>query len=255
MKLENLAICILSHERHEKIKKTLDSYKESSFLDLVDESFIYFNQMSKDDISLAEDYEMVYCGCEYNLGIGWGMTSAINVVESDYVLFLENDFILPTSKEETYRQLSMGLELVKKNELDLVKYRSLKDHFTTCNETKNWFDQGGRHGFEPEVWHLGFTADDEYGHNNLDICELIAKDDDIEMWRMSSQYAHWSNNHFLCRRDWFLEYASQIGFDLRHRVLKNHTRHPDFEGQIGDSWVKKKCNVGIIKPALFEHQY
>ena len=49
--------------------------------------------MSKDDISLAEDYEMVYCGCEYNLGIGWGMTSAINVVESDYVLFLENDFL------------------------------------------------------------------------------------------------------------------------------------------------------------------
>ena len=146
MKLENLAVCILSYERHEKIKKTLDSYKDSGFLDMVDESFIYFNKMSKDDISLAEDYEMVYCGCEYNLGIGWGMTSAINVAESDYVLFLENDFILPTSKEETYRQLSMGLELVKKNELDLVKYRSLKDHFTTCNETKNWFDQGERYG-------------------------------------------------------------------------------------------------------------
>ena len=183
------------------------------------------------------------------------MVSAINVAESDYVLFLENDFILPTSKEETYRQLSMGLELVKQNELDLVKYRSLEDHFTTCNETKSWFEKGGRHAFEPYVWHLGFTADDEYGHNNLDICELIAKDDEIEMWRMSSQHAHWSNNPFLCRRDWFLEYASQIGLDLRHRVLKEYTRHPDFEGNIGDSWVKKKCNVGIIKPALFEHQY
>ncbi len=56
-------------------------------------------------------------------------------------------------------------------------------------------------------------------------------------------------------KDWFLEYASQIGLDLRHRVLKEYTRHPDFEGEIGDSWVKKKCNVGIIKPALFEHQY
>ena len=130
MKLENLAVCILSYERHEKIKKTLDSYKESSFLDMVDESFIYFNKMSKDDISLAEDYEMVYCGCEYNLGIGWGMVSAINVAESDYVLFLENDFILPTSKEETYRQLSMGLELVKQ--------RDAKSRAAARAKTERW---------------------------------------------------------------------------------------------------------------------
>ena len=58
--IRKLTICIL-HERHEKIKKTLDSYKESSFFDLL-MKVLFTNQMDKDDISLAEDYEMVYCG-------------------------------------------------------------------------------------------------------------------------------------------------------------------------------------------------
>ena len=255
MKLENLAVCILSYGRHEKIKKTLDSYKESSFLDMVDESFIYFNKMSKDDISLAEDYEMVYCGCEYNLGIGWGMVSAINVVESDYVLFLEGDFILPLSKDDTYRQLSMGLSLVKQKKLDIVKYRFLKDYLTTSNEAKNWLSKGGRKCFRDNVSYIGFAVEENFGHENSDICELIDKDDEVEMWKMSSQYACWSNNPFLCNKQWFLDYASEIGFNINSRVLEDRDRHPDFELQVEDSWAKKNCNVGIIKPALFEHQY
>ena len=189
-----------------------------------------------------------------NLGIGWGMIKAIEDINTDYVLFLENDFELQANKKDIYRQLELGLRNIKNGKIDIIKYRQIKNYITTSNEAKGWEDTEGRKGCEEKNWWIGFAVEQNFGYKNSDICEEIDKKDEDILWRMSCQYANWSNNPFLCKKEWFLEVAALRDFT----VMKNpaNSRSPDFEEQmaINGWWQKQDYKVGIL-PGLFLHQY
>ena len=53
----------------------------------------------------------VWGGDEFNYGIAWGMIKAIEGLNTDSVLFLEEDFYLSESKEETKEENLLNLEL------------------------------------------------------------------------------------------------------------------------------------------------
>lgn len=255
MKMNELGVSILSWGRHDKLKTSLESYKNNDLFDLVGDANIFFNEHKPEDEKLAGQYPLRLDGNNQNVGIGWGMVFSVMLSHAPYVLFLENDFELAATKEETYNQLSLGLDFIKQGNLDIVKYRRLDNYKTTCNETKNWYDRGERWGCAEENWHVGFTADDDFGNNNRDICNLLSIGD-VELWGMSSENAGWSNNPFMCKREWFLEFAESVGFNVNNFLvdsLKN-VNTLDFEQQIKDKWIEKGANVGIINPALFNHQ-
>ena len=109
MKLEDIGVVVLSHGRRDKLEKSLKSYEENGLTDMVGDKFIFFNEISSDDISLIEnDFKIFeWGGHPQNLGIGWGMTSAIDEIQTDYVLFLENDFELQSDKKDIYLQLEI----------------------------------------------------------------------------------------------------------------------------------------------------
>ena len=201
-KLDDIGIVVLSHGRLNKLEKSLISYKENGLLELVGDNFIFFNEVSSDDISLIErDFkEFEWGGHPLNLGIGWGMTKAIEDVNTEYVLFLENDFELASAKEDIYKQMELGLRNLRKNKVDIIKYRKVKDYLKTSNEAKRWV---GRKGCEERNWWIGFAEEENFGYDNSDICEEIDRVDDIVLWKMSCRYANWSNNPFLCKADWF----------------------------------------------------
>ena len=201
-KLDDIGIVVLSHGRLNKLEKSLISYKENGLLEMVGDNFIFFNEVSSDDISLIErDFkEFEWGGHPLNLGIGWGMTKAIEDVNTEYVLFLENDFELASAKEDIYKQMELGLRNLRKNKVDIIKYRKVKDYLKTSNEAKRWV---GRKGCEERNWWIGFAEEENFGYDNSDICEEIDRVDDIVLWKMSCRYANWSNNPFLCKADWF----------------------------------------------------
>ena len=122
-KLDDIGIVVLSHGRLNKLEKSLISYKENGLLEMVGDNFIFFNEVSSDDISLIErDFkEFEWGGHPLNLGIGWGMTKAIEDVNTEYVLFLENDFELASAKEDIYKQIELGLRNLRKNKVDIIK--------------------------------------------------------------------------------------------------------------------------------------
>ena len=256
MKLEDIGVVVLSHGRRDKLEKSLKSYEENGLTDIVGDNFIFFNEIANDDISLIEnDFKMFeWGGHPNNLGIGWGMIKAIEDINTDYVLFLENDFELQANKKDIYRQLELGLRNIKNGKIDIIKYRQIKNYITTSNEAKGWEDTEGRKGCEEKNWWIGFAVEQNFGYKNSDICEEIDKKDEDILWRMSCQYANWSNNPFLCKKEWFLEVAALRDFT----VMKNpaNSRSPDFEEQmaINGWWQKQDYKVGIL-PGLFLHQY
>ena len=255
-KLNDIGIAVLSHGRLDKLKKSLRSYVDNGLTDIIGDNFIFFNEIANDDISLIEnDFKMFeWGGHPNNLGIGWGMIKAIEDINTDYVLFLENDFELQANKKDIYRQLELGLRNIKNGKIDIIKYRQIKNYITTSNEAKGWEDTEGRKGCEEKNWWIGFAVEQNFGYKNSDICEEIDKKDEDILWRMSCQYANWSNNPFLCKKEWFLEVAALRDFT----VMKNpaNSRSPDFEEQmaINGWWQKQDYKVGIL-PGLFLHQY
>ena len=255
-KLNDIGIAVLSHGRLDKLEKSLRSYVDNGLADIIGDNFIFFNEIANDDISLIEnDFKMFeWGGHPNNLGIGWGMIKAIEDINTDYVLFLENDFELQANKKDIYRQLELGLRNIKNGNIDIIKYRILKDYITTSNEAKRWEDTEGRKGCEEKNWWIGFAVEQNFGYKNSDICEEIDKKDEDILWRISCQYANWSNNPFLCKKEWFLEVAALRDFT----VMKNpaNSRSPDFEEQmaINGWWQKQDYKVGIL-PGLFLHQY
>ena len=155
MKLENIGVAMLSHGRRDKLEKSLKSYEENGLTDMVGDNFIFFNGVANDDIGLIEnDYKKFeWGGHPNNLGIGWGMTSAIDEVQTEYVLFLENDFELQSDKKDIYLQLEMGYRNIKEGKVDIVKYRKLDDYINTSNEARLWHIRKGRQGVE-ETGHM-----------------------------------------------------------------------------------------------------
>ena len=192
------------------------------------------------------------------------MVKAIEECDAEYVLFLENDFELVSNKKDIYRQLELGLRNLKKGKIDIIKYRQIKDYINTSNEAKTWRGEAdfsghkrgssGRNGCDERNWWIGFAIEENFGYDNLDICEEIDKEGDCVLWRMSCQYANWSNNPFLCKKEWFLELAKSRGFSVMGNP--SNQRSPDFEEQveINNWWQKQNYRVGIL-PGLFIHQY
>ena len=121
MKLKDIGVVVLSHGRRDKLEKSLKSYEENGLIDMVGDNFIFFNEVSSDDISLIEnDYKKFeWGGHPVNCGIGWGMVKGITECNTKYVLFLENDFELTTNKNDIYKQLELGFRNLDKGEVDI----------------------------------------------------------------------------------------------------------------------------------------
>ena len=265
MKLENIGVVVLSHGRRDKLEKSLKSYEENGLIDMVGDNFIFFNEISSDDISLIEnDYKKFeWGGHPVNCGIGWGMIKGITECNAKYVLFLENDFELAVNNNDIYKPLELGLRNLDKGKVDIIKYRQIKDYINTSNEARHWAgevdftgnnkSEKARKGCEEKNWWIGFAVEEKFGNNNPDICEKIDQEDGAVLWRMSCQYANWSNNPFLCRKEWFLELAFKLGFT--EMTSPPNSRSPDFEEQVEANgwWQKQDYKVGIL-PGLFIHQ-
>ena len=264
MKLNDIGVVVLSHGRIDKLEKSLESYVHQGLIDIIDDNFIFFNEISNDDINLIGNYDRFeWGGHQQNLGIGWGMVKAIAESNAEYILFLENDFELDSNKEDIYKQLQLGLRNIKNGKVDIVKYRKLSDYITTSNEVKRWVSEvdsfgcptvngnGGREGCDPKNWWVGFAAEEKFGYNNTDICEQIDKEDDEIIWKMSTEHFNWSNNPFLCGKDWFLNIARSRGFDEMEKVA--NSRNPDFEEQMNGWWQEQPYFGGILT-GIFTHQ-
>ena len=264
MRLEDIGVVVLSHGRRDKLEKSLKSYEENGLTDMVGDNFIFFNEVSSDDISMIEnDYKKLeWGGHPVNCGIGWGMVKSITECNSKYVLFLENDFELTSNKNDIYKQLELGLRNLNKGEVDIIKYRQIKDYINTSNEAVQWpckeepihnRSEKARKGCEEKNWWIGFAVEENFGYDNKDICEKIDHEGASVLWRMPCQYANWANNPFLCSKEWFLELADKVGF--KEMISPSNSRSPDFEQQIEINrwWQKQDYRVGIL-PGLFVHQ-
>ncbi len=97
IKLTNeFSIGYLSWKKPELLESTLESHLNNGLFNLIpaDNRIVFFQEISKADIKLAEKYNCQYLGNDQNIGI---LNAFINLVEkcnTKYFIFCENDFTL-----------------------------------------------------------------------------------------------------------------------------------------------------------------
>lgn len=121
----SLTIGILSWNAHKTLLNTLKSYKLFGLDKLADQKIIFFQQMKKADIEIAENHGYEYIGSPNNIGIAAAYKELVEHTTSDLFLFLENDWLLLEAAKE---KITDGETILEMREADVVRYRHRKHH-------------------------------------------------------------------------------------------------------------------------------
>jgi len=116
----SLSIAMLGWRAQKTTERTLESYARAKLYDNAEEFFIYFNQLSDNDRSMAGRFGVRALGTSENLGIWGGMDAEAAAAKGDYILFLQDDHPVVVSPDETTHWLSASLEFLKADKADIV---------------------------------------------------------------------------------------------------------------------------------------
>lgn len=203
----NLSIGILTWNAHNTLRNTLESYKKSGLLDMVNDVCIFAQEGKEVDYKLASDYGTDIILSPNNVGIGMGLTTLAHAAETDNILLLENDWIiLPEYFSTVYRELSKGIDMIEKNKADVVKFRSRRvpgDPLYTLQFANREFDSP-KHLFECVHWRE---------NPDQDFPEHISKDSETGLYYAKSKYANQTNNPCIYNKEFYIKNISPFSGD------------------------------------------
>ena len=212
----NLSIGILTWNAHSTLQNTLESYKRSGLLDMVNDVCIFAQEGNDIDYKIAAKYGTDVILSPTNIGIGLALNNLAEEAETDNILLLENDWIiLPEFFSSVHQELVKGMNMLDQNKADVVKYRSRKtpgDPLYTLQFANCEFDSP-KHLFECLHW----REDPE-----VDFPEHISKDSETGMYYAKSKYANQTNNPCLYKKDFYIKNISPFsgeGVQLEEKIF------------------------------------
>src|SRR3972149_7344977 len=116
-----MTMAVLSWGAHQTLINTLQSYEDNGLDD--SQKLIFFQEISKDDIQIAEFFEYDYIGEKTNIGIGQALRRLVDEATGDFFLFLENDWKLIEKAQPTISQAKL---FISAGMADCVKLRHRK---------------------------------------------------------------------------------------------------------------------------------
>ena len=258
---------ILSWGAPRTVANTLRQY--GSFPRRFSEFKIFFQEMSDADRAVADAAGVPYEGRAENVGIQAGMRWVVEGLTGEYVLYLENDFILDVPEEEAVAELSRALEWIRSGRVDIVRLRSrfnpgepliaprkYSEVFTPADIDPRFRLYGQIRKAHPLVrWLRPFksrraAARAAYVEREPErlFPGIFAREP--EGLVTSSRYLNWTNNPVLLRRDLFLRIADYADAHPSRRTVGGF---PDFEKPLNCRWWRAQ-NLRIGLPdGIFTH--
>jgi hypothetical protein len=141
-----LSLGLLSWRAHETLRKTLASYR--SLLPLVDEAVIFFNSITAEDRSIANEFGFRAEGSQDNLGILGGTLSLVRCLHGDLVLLTQNDNPVNVAPDVLRERIDFGNRMLTSGTVDMVRLWNRYDP-TFSDRSKYlryWPEEGGSDG-------------------------------------------------------------------------------------------------------------
>ena len=231
---DTFCIACLSWRRPGILKQTLETYKANGFLKYANEKVVYFNQITNADRLVAQEYDFTIMGSNRNVGIGRAFRTMACNTKSKFILFLENDFSLVESEENTVKQLDVCKKLLNDN-ISVIRLRHKNRHGKPLYSKDAWKRTGKM--LNTHLLNLVHCIDKDFPP------EIEEKElDKIRYWYTTAKHANYTNNPTMYDREWFND---KVGpFCQRNSIA--------LEGDIQPWWGKQDFLVAQTE-GLFCH--
>lgn len=232
-----ITVGILTWGSHQTLRNTLASYKSGGLLEFVDEVILFAQEISNEDLNIAEEYNIKIIGKPDNIGIGRAFTALMKSSSNEVVLILENDWVLVESPAKTFHLLEDGYDLITTKQIDFAKYRSRQRPGAPLY-TRQY---AGREMDSPP--HL-FDCVHYREHPDVLFPDKIGKihGKNHDWYVCNSRWANHTNNPFMCSKEFYLKNITPFSGD-----------GIDLEGKIFEWWQEQNFTVGH-SDGLFMHE-
>lgn len=236
-----VSLLILSWQSHKTLLATLESYKKHGLLDSCDDKLIFFQQISSKDIRIAKRYGLQYYGAGENIGIGAAYRYLAERARHPYILYLQNDFRLIHNVKTDASELTDGIELLEKHDIDVVLYRS-RQH----PGEPNWAADnvpGNEQRWQSHLFNALYWMDHPEQVYPDKIQRNAAKPHFLQT---TARYMNYTDNPALYRRDWLLE-------TLGDRFIANDPHDITWPERVIQPWWETQDFRIAQADGLFEH--
>ena len=262
-KEQSLAMVILSWKKPEHLDKTLQSYHDNGLFDLFDESLIFFQQISDDDRWVAKKYRLPCTGTEHNVGIAQGFALALAAVQSEYIVFLEEDCVLIEENPFVNEEISYAKQCLMKGLAHVCRLRHRwvpGDQFTTVDKFKKYHFLPGEpfnfkkvirrylrpHKYQKLIGTSVYVHDyPHYFYPNY--IRKLAEG----RYLVSSQVMNWTNQSIMFKKKWALE--TILPYVKEHPSRRVVNGFQDIEKNLNCAWWRKQDFKIYAGPGLFTH--
>lgn len=213
-----ISIGILAWQSGQVLVDTLTTYYENGLFDMVNDVTILFQEVSEQDIQIANHFGLDYIGLETNIGIGKGFKLLTENSKTENILILEHDWNLIETRTVTYERLVSGLTLLKDG-YDVVRYRHRKEpgnpHFSLQYQ--------GRELTYYDDWH---ECTSPHLLDSIHWCNPAVEFSDKiqkvgEYFVTTSRWGNWTNNPCLYNKNFYLNAIELFigeGIDLERKI-------------------------------------
>lgn len=237
----NISIGILTHRSPITLFNTFLSYEASGLLKCTDDIFCIIQPSDKQDqeVECCNQFGVRPVVEKENGMMAWGIKRVFEEAKYDYVLFLEGDFRCLRSFEKTNALLKYSLDVLSKQEADVIRLRSLQ-----------------KAGHPLQIQHFqGKELSSEDYKRQLYVCthyldhpdevfpeyiSLVQKDPRV--YKMSSKHCVYTNNPTLISKDFY-----------RQNILPYIQFGRHLEPEIDFDWANKFNHKIYITEGLFTH--
>jgi hypothetical protein len=205
--MDQFTIGYLSWNKYELFKKTLITHKKNGLFDIIlpENRIIFFQEMSDNDIKLANEFECKYIGNSKNIGILNAYLTLLEECKTKYFIFCENDFILMDNNDyySINKCLEDCVEIFSKAENAQIKLSNIKNPgflYSKPKDVCNWLSSN-KDTYTYKIESLSWIDEPEIFYKNIYILQCHYK-----WYYVKYSDQKWSNHIYVCNTEYLKTY-------------------------------------------------
>lgn len=230
---DKITIGYLSWKRHDIFKQTLNSHKDNGLFELIPPTnrLIFYQEISQEDINIANEFECNYIGNNKNIGILNAFIELVQNCKTEYFIFCENDWYLIENKKFTEIILNDCIHMLNNNYSDVIRLRHRQNPgHPLCSRPSNiikWL-QNGVSNFPYKIESLSWLRFPDKIYNNL----LEEFEGNSKWYTTTLDHQQWSNNIYISKT----EYLKNVVISLLKciLILNENENENDMYGALED---------------------
>lgn len=260
--MNTVGLGVLSWRGAHSLRATLQSYQERDFFSLFDQPLLFLPDPDEAVLGVAGQFTIPMQQDPVNRGILAGMEQIALRLQTDYILFAENDCPLIETKSQAKSQLNTALSLLSSGQAQIARMRHIKNPgqpFVALEKYRQYYPQTDTWMAKAKRWMRPSKARRLQGiaiYQESDPAgkfpKVISKADN-GFYLVDASVLNWSNLAVLVEREFFLKtiiaYAKNVPF------TRGANNFPALEIELNHSKFWKNSDWKIAcGPGILTHQ-